>query len=254
MSVAAQQPIAMVTGAGSGIGRAVALTLAQNGYALTLLGRKRDKLEAVAADIAAQGGKAFIQTADVSVEAEVEAAFAAAQAHYGRLDLLFNNAGTSAPKAPFEEVSLRHFTRVLQTNVTGAFLCAQAAFRFMKAQQPQGGRIINNGSVSAQVPRPQGTPYTVSKHAVTGLTKQISLDGRAWNIACGQIDIGNADTGVAANLEAGMLQADGSVQSEPIMPLQSVAEAVLFMARLPLHSNVQFMTVMATAMPFIGRG
>ncbi|KCZ94248.1 putative oxidoreductase [Hyphomonas johnsonii MHS-2] len=220
---------------------------------MALVGRKLDRLEETANMIGATAETLVLQ-ADVADEAQIEAVFARAVNHYGQLDLLFNNAGTSAPKAAIDMVDLRHFNRVLATNVTGAFLCARAAFRQMKTQDPQGGRIINNGSVSAHVPRPNGAPYTISKHAITGLTRQISLDGRPYNIACGQIDIGNAATGVADNLNAGMLQPDGRTSPEPVMPLASVAEAVRCMAGLPLDSNIQFMTIMATQMPFIGRG
>ncbi|MBO9376646.1 SDR family NAD(P)-dependent oxidoreductase [Sphingomonas histidinilytica] len=246
--------VALVTGAGSGIGRACALALARAGFRLALVGRKREPLEEVAGEIVTGGGEALVHPANVVEEAEVAAAFAAAVDRFGRLDLLFNNAGTASPKAPFEDVELRHWNRVLAVNVTGSFLCAREAFRVMKAQSPMGGRIINNGSVSAHAPRPWGAPYTASKHAITGLTKQLSLDGRAHDIACGQIDIGNAETGVALNLMQGMAQADGRVVPEPVMPLSSVAEAVVFMAGLPLASNVQFMTVIATKMPLVGRG
>ena len=245
---------ALVTGAGSGIGRACAIALAEAGLSLALLGRKSDTLEETAHSIVQAGWDAIAIPANVADELAVEAAFATTVDHFGRLDLLFNNAGTSAPKASLGEVELRHFERVLTTNVTGAFLCARAAFRQMKAQNPQGGRIINNGSVSAQAPRPNGAPYTVSKHAITGLTKQTALDGRKYSIACSQIDIGNADTGVAPSLQSGVQQADGRVMPEPVMPLQSVTDAIVFMARLPLSANVQFMTVLATKMPFVGRG
>lgn len=246
--------VALVTGAGSGIGRASAVALAGAGFRTALIGRKRDPLKETAALVGQVGEEPLVQCADVTDEAEVAAAFSAIAGHFGQLDVLFNNAGTSAPKVPFEDVELRHWNRVLAVNVTGSFLCAREAFRLMKAQSPQGGRIINNGSVSAHAPRPLGAAYTTSKHAITGLTRQLSLDGRAYGIACGQIDIGNAETGVAASLTQGMQQADGQVVPEPVMPLASVAEAVVFMAGLPLASNVQFMTVMATAMPFIGRG
>lgn len=245
---------ALVTGAGSGIGRACSIAFAEAGFKLALVGRKAQRLEETAHAVAANGGHALILPADVTAEDAVESVFGQTVDQFGRLDLLFNNAGTSAPKAAFGEVELRHFERVLRTNVTGAFLCARAAFRQMKAQDPKGGRIINNGSVSANAPRPNGAPYTASKHAITGLTKQIALDGRAHDIACGQIDIGNADTDVAESLKAGMQQADGRIAPEPVMPLQSVTDALLFMARLPLSSNVQFMTILATQMPYIGRG
>ena len=246
--------VALVTGAGSGIGRASAVALAAAGWRLGLVGRKRGPLEETAGMIAGKGGEALVIPANVAEEGEVAAAFAALAGRYGRLDLLFNNAGTSAPKSSIEDVELRHWNRVLSVNVTGCFLCARESFRLMKAQSPKGGRIINNGSVSAHAPRPLGAAYTTSKHAITGLTKQLSLDGRAHDIACGQIDIGNAETGTAAGLAQGMLQASGQVMPEPVMSIGSVAQAVVFMAGLPLASNVQFMTVMATQMPFIGRG
>ncbi|MDR7103687.1 SDR family oxidoreductase [Croceicoccus sp. BE223] len=246
--------VAVVTGAGSGIGRATAIALDRAGWRLSLLGRKREHLEETAEQCHLAGTPPLVCPTDVANEAMVDLAFSQTLARYGRIDLLFNNAGTSAPKTEFGEVELSHFERVLATNVTGAFLCARAAYRIMRSQQPQGGRIVNNGSVSAHVPRPNGAPYTVSKHAITGLTRQIALDGRAHEIACGQIDIGNAETGAAAGLVAGMQQADGRIVAEPIMPIKSVADAVLFMAGLPLSANVQFMTVIATAMPFIGRG
>jgi NAD(P)-dependent dehydrogenase (short-subunit alcohol dehydrogenase family) len=246
--------VALVTGAGSGIGRASALALAKAGFRLALISRKREPLDEVAAEIIAGGGEALVQPANVVEEEAVVAAFAAIVGHFGRIDLLFNNAGPASPKASFEDVELRHWNRVLAVNVTGSFLCAREAFRAMKAQSPMGGRIINNGSVSAHAPRPWGAAYTTSKHAITGLTKQLSLDGRAYDIACGQIDIGNAETGVAANLAQGMQQPDGRIMPEPVMPVSAVADAVVFMASLPLESNVQFMTVMATKMPLVGRG
>lgn len=250
----AEGRIALVTGAGSGIGRASAVALAHSGFRLALVGRKQGPLDETADLIRQAGGEALVAVADVADEGQVADAFAATAQRFGRIDVLFNNAGTSAPKSSVEDVQMRHWLRVLSVNVTGSFLCAREAFRIMKAQTPKGGRIINNGSVSAHVPRPHGAPYTVSKHAITGLTRQLSLDGRDHGIACGQIDIGNAETGVAAALAEGVLQATGEVMPEPVMPLSSVADAVVFMARLPPDSNVQFMTVMATTMPFIGRG
>jgi NAD(P)-dependent dehydrogenase (short-subunit alcohol dehydrogenase family) len=246
--------VALVTGAGSGIGRAAALGLAGQGYRVGLIGRKAHKLDEVAAQIAASGGKSLVLACDVTDQDQVERAFCDLVAEYGRLDVLFNNAGASAPKSPIEDYELRHWNRVLAVNVTGSFLCARAAFRVMKEQVPRGGRIINNGSVSAHSPRPLGAAYTASKHAVTGLTKQLSLDGRAYDIACGQIDIGNADAGLAASITSGMQQPDGRIMPEPVMPLSAVVDAVCFMAGLSLASNVQFMTVMATNMPLIGRG
>jgi len=251
MAETSEGRVALVTGAGSGIGRASALALAKAGFRLALIGRRREPLDEVAAEI---DGETLVHPANVADEADVAAAFVAAVARFDRIDLLFNNAGTSAPKTPFEDIELRHWNRVLAVNVTGSFLCAREAFRVMKAQSPMGGRIINNGSVSAHAPRPWGAAYTTSKHAITGLTKQLSLDGRAYDIACGQIDIGNAETGVAQNLVQGMQQPDGRVVPEPVMPLASVADAVVFMAGLPLESNVQFMTIMATKMPLVGRG
>ena len=245
--------VAVVTGAGSGIGRAVALALADRGWSVVLAGRRADAL-AQTRDLAADPDRFHVQATDVSDRDQVEALFDGAVARFGRVDLLFNNAGTGAPPVPLEDLSLEDWRRVVDVNLTGAFLCLQAAFRRMKAQDPQGGRIINNGSISAQVPRPRSVAYTATKHAMTGLTRQASLDGRAYNIACGQIDIGNAATEMTARMSRGVLQADGSVAPEPTMDVGAVAEAVAYMAGLPLGANVQFMTVMATAMPFIGRG
>ena len=245
--------VAVVTGAGSGIGRAAALALADRGWSVVLAGRRADAL-AQTRDLAADPDRFHVQATDVSDRDQVEALFDGAVARFGRVDLLFNNAGTGAPPLPLEDLSLEDWRRVVDVNLTGAFLCLQAAFRRMKAQDPQGGRIINNGSISAQVPRPRSVAYTATKHAMTGLTRQASLDGRAYNIACGQIDIGNAATEMTARMSRGVLQADGSVAPEPTMDVGAVAEAVAYMAGLPLGANVQFMTVMATAMPFIGRG
>ena len=245
--------VAVVTGAGSGIGRAAALALADRGWSVVLAGRRADAL-AQTRDLAADPDRFHVQATDVSDRDQVEALFDGAVARFGRVDLLFNNAGTGAPPVPLEDLSLEDWRRVVDVNLTGAFLCLQAAFRRMKAQEPQGGRIINNGSISAQVPRPRSVAYTATKHAMTGLTRQASLDGRAYNIACGQIDIGNAATEMTARMSRGVLQADGSVAPEPTMDVGAVAEAVAYMAGLPLGANVQFMTVMATAMPFIGRG
>ncbi|MDP1615891.1 SDR family oxidoreductase [Phenylobacterium sp.] len=243
---------ALVTGAGSGIGRACALALYEAGYGLVLTGRRREALEATAAGLAAQD--VLVHPADVTEEDQVDALFAAVQARFGRLDVLFNNAGTGAPPVPLEDLSLKAWRRAVDVNLTGAFLCTRAAFRLMKAQDPRGGRIINNGSISAHSPRPRSVAYTASKHAVTGLTKSTSLDGRAYGIACGQIDIGNAATEMTAAIAKGVPQADGRLAPEPVMDVAAVAEAVVFMAGLPLEANVQFMTVMATDMPFIGRG
>jgi NAD(P)-dependent dehydrogenase (short-subunit alcohol dehydrogenase family) len=243
--------IALVTGAGSGIGRAVALALAKADYTVVLAGRRLPQLEQVAREA---GSGAVGLCADVTDRDSVDELFARIAKDYGRLDLLFNNAGVSAPPAPLEDLSFDAWRSVLDTNLTGAFLCTQAAFRLMKAQQPRGGRIINNGSVSATAPRPRLVAYTASKHAVTGLTKATSLEGRQYDIACGQIDIGNTATELAAAMTHGTLQADLSVKTEPTFDVKYVADAVLYMAGLPLEANVLFMTVMATKMPFVGRG
>jgi NAD(P)-dependent dehydrogenase (short-subunit alcohol dehydrogenase family) len=245
--------VAIITGAGSGIGRAAALALASRGWAVVLAGRRAEALAATRAQ-ATEGARLLVQPTDVADPAQVEALFDAAVAAFGRVDLLFNNAGTGAPPVPLEDLSLEDWRRVVDVNLTGAFLCLQAAFRRMKAQTPQGGRIINNGSISAQVPRPRSVAYTATKHAMTGLTRQASLDGRAYGIACGQIDIGNAATEMTARMSRGVLQADGRLVPEPTMDVSAVGEAVAYMAGLPPDANVQFMTVMATAMPFIGRG
>jgi NAD(P)-dependent dehydrogenase (short-subunit alcohol dehydrogenase family) len=243
--------VALVTGAGSGIGRAAALALAAEDYHVILSGRRPEPL----AETAHLAGRDLLAvTADVGDAGSVAHLFARLRDAYGRLDLLFNNAGTSAPAVAFEELSLDAWNAVLQTNVTGAFLCAQQAFRLMKSQTPRGGRIINNGSISAVVPRPNSAPYTASKHAITGLTKSLSLDGRTYNIACGQIDIGNAGTAMTEQMQSGVLQADLSIKSEPTFAVEHAAQAVVYMASLPLDANVQFLTIMATKMPFIGRG
>ena len=243
--------IALVTGAGSGIGRAVALALAKVGYTVVLVGRRLPQLEQVVREA---GSGAIGVTVDVTDSASVEALFARIAKEFGRLDLLFNNAGVSAPPAPLEDLPLEQWRSVVDTNLTGAFLCTQAAFRLMKTQRPRGGRIINNGSVSATAPRPRLVAYTASKHAVTGLTKATSLEGREHDIACGQIDIGNTATELAAAMTHGTLQADLSVKTEPTFDVRYVADAVVYMAGLPLEANVLFMTVMATRMPFVGRG
>ncbi len=243
--------IALVTGAGSGIGRAVVLALAKVGYTLVLAGRRLPQLEQVAREA---GSGSIAVTADVTERASVDALFGRVAKEFGRLDLLFNNAGTAAPPVPLEELSVEQWRSVLDTNLTGAFLCTQAAFRLMKAQRPRGGRIINNGSVSATAPRPRMIAYTASKHAVTGLTKATSLEGREHDIACGQIDIGNTATELAAAMTHGTLQADMSLKTEPTFDVRYVADAVVYMAGLPLEANVLFMTVMATKMPFVGRG
>src|SRR5438046_5459060 len=252
--MAASDKIAIVTGAGSGIGRAVALALLREGYAVVLTGRRKDLLEATALAGKSSGSRTLVVPTDVSNPVAVGALFARTKAEFGRLDLLFNNAGTGAPPVPLEDLSYEQWKSVVDINLTGAFLCTQEAFKLMKAQEPRGGRIINNGSISAHAPRPNSAPYTATKHAITGLTKSTSLDGRQYNIACGQIDIGNAETSMTAKYAAGTLQADGQLKPEPLLSLTHVVEAVAFMAGLPLDANVQFLTVLATKMPFLGRG
>ncbi|MBI4312671.1 MAG: SDR family oxidoreductase [Chloroflexi bacterium] len=246
--------VAIVTGAGTGIGRAVSRALLRAGYAVTLAGRRRDPLEAVAKEARASGWRALAAPTDVTVPTQVQALFGKTVDAFGRLDLLFNNAGSGAPPVLLEDLTFEQWKAVVDVNLTGAFLCTQEAFRVMKRQDPQGGRIINNGSISAHAPRPNSAPYTASKHGITGLTKATSLDGRKYNIACGQIDIGNAATDLTARMADGVPQADGSMRPEPRMDVEHVAQAVLYMDSLPLEANVQFMTVMATNMPFIGRG
>jgi len=246
--------VAIVTGAGSGIGRAAALALLTDGWAVTLAGRRAEPLEETARLAAGATGRTLAVPTDVADPAAVERLFAAARERFGRLDLLFNNAGTGAPPVPLEELSPEAWKRVVDVNLTGAFLCTQAAFRLMKAQEPRGGRIINNGSISAHTPRPRSVAYTATKHAITGLTRSTSLDGRAYDIACGQIDIGNAATDMTRAMSRGVPQADGSLAVEPVMDVAAVADAVRYMASLPLEANVQFLTVMATKMPFVGRG
>ena len=243
--------VAVVTGAGSGIGRAVATALMDAGYRVVLAGRREEALQAT---LAARGSQGLVVPADVTQEAAVRHLFERAREEYGRVDVLFNNAGTFGTSAPIEDMALEQWQEVIDANLTGAFLCAREAFRVMKGQQPQGGRIINNGSVSAQVPRPHAAAYTASKHAITGLTKTIALEGRQYGIACGQIDIGNAATDLSAAFSKGTLQADASLKSEPRMDVRHVSDAVLYMAGLPLDANVQFMTLMATNMPLVGRG
>ena len=245
--------IAVVTGAGSGIGKAVSLTLLKAGYAVVLSGRRTDRLRQVVEESAA-GNRALAVETDVASLDAVKNLFARTLSAFGRLDLLFNNAGTGAPAIPLEELSIETLRSVIDINLLGPFLCTQEAIRIMKLQTPQGGRIINNGSISAHAPRPNSAPYTATKHALTGLTKSTSLDGRKYNIACGQIDIGNAMTELAARMASGVPQANGEIAIEPLMDVQIVADAVLHMASLPLTANVQFMTVMATKMPFVGRG
>jgi len=253
MSVSPNPKFALVTGAGSGIGRAVAVALHAAGYAVALAGRRPAELEATAA-MAGDGGRMLPVPTDVSDPAAVGALFARVREEFGRLDLLFNNAGTGAPGVPMEDLSLEQWNKVIGVNLTGVFLCAQEAIRIMKAQQPRGGRIINNGSISAHAPRPNSAPYTATKHAITGLTKCISLDCRKHDIACGQIDIGNAATEMTARMAKGVPQANGELAVEPRMDVRHVADAVVYMAGLPLDANVQFMTLMATRMPFVGRG
>lgn len=252
MTVRAQQRIAVVTGAGSGVGRAVALGLLDAGYGVALAGRRQKELEETAA--LARAGAALVVPTDVSDEQAVETLFSKVAERFGRLDLLFNNAGRGAPAVPIDELPVETWRAVVDTNLTGAFLCARAAFHMMRNQTPRGGRIVNNGSISAHAPRPFATAYTATKHAMTGLTRQLALDGRGFDIVCGQIDIGNADTPLTARMKEGVLQADLSRATEPLMDTKHVAEAVLYMDGLPLEANVLFMTVMANKMPFVGRG
>ncbi len=246
--------VALVTGAGSGVGRASAVALARDGWRLVLAGRRRERLEETAAAIRTAGGEALVVPTDVGDAEAVRALFATVEARCGRLDFLFNNAGIFTRPAPLDEIALDDWHRAVAVNLHGMFYCARAAFALMRRQRPRGGRILNNGSVSAHAPRPHAAPYTVTKHAVTGLTRQIALDGRPFDIACGQIDIGNAATEMTEAMARGVLQADGSVRPEPRMSVESVARAVVFAASLPLSETILFMTVMATGMPFVGRG
>ena len=246
--------IALVTGAGSGVGRYSSLALCRDGFTVVLAGRRVDALEETARLAEEAGGTALCVPSDVTDEASVENLFNTVASQFNRLDVLFNNAGINVAAKPLEEISTPDWNSVLHTNVTGVFLCTQYAFRLMSQQDPMGGRIINNGSVSAYAPRPNAAPYTAAKHAVTGLTKSTSLEGRKYNIACGQIDIGNALTELSARLQDGVLQADGSIRGEPMMDVRDIADSVAYMASLPLAANVQFMTVMASAMPLVGRG
>ena len=252
--MAENNKVALITGAGSGIGRAVSIALFQAGYALVLCGRQLEKLEETR-NLAGQGeGRILCLSCDIGLPGQVESMFNSVRQTFNRLDLLFNNAGLSAPAVPMEDLSFDQWKSVVDVNLTGAFLCAQQAIKIMKMQTPQGGRIINNGSISAHVPRPYSAPYTATKHAITGLTKSISLDGRQNNIACGQIDIGNAETPMTGRMPKGVPQANGDIAPEPVMDVEHVARAVVQMASLPLESNVQSMTIMATKMPYIGRG
>jgi NAD(P)-dependent dehydrogenase (short-subunit alcohol dehydrogenase family) len=246
--------VAVVTGAGSGIGKAVTLALLAEGYAVALAGRRAELLEETVRESGALPARALAVPSDVTDPKSVQSLFDEVRARFGRLDLLFNNAGINVPGVPLDELSVEKWKAVVDVNLTGAFLCTQQAIRIMKAQDPRGGRIINNGSLSAHVPRPDSAPYTATKHAITGLTKSTSLDGRKYDIACGQIDIGNAGTPMTARFTAGVPQANGSILSEPVLDVAHVARAVLYMASLPLDANVQTLTVMATKMPFIGRG
>ena len=246
--------IALVTGAGSGIGRATALELLQHGWTVVLAGRRAEPLQALADEAKAKGQHALAVPTDVADPASVDALFARIEATYGRLDMLFNNAGVNAPAVPIDELPVEKWLSVININLTGVFLCARAAFALMRRQSPQGGRIINNGSISAHAPRPFSAPYTASKHAVSGLTKALSLDGRAFHISVSQIDIGNALTELSQRMSKGVLQANGTVAAEPMMDVQHVAQAVRHMAELPLDVNMLNMTIMANAMPFVGRG
>ena len=246
--------VAVVTGAGSGIGRACALGLLGAGYRVVLVGRRAEALAATASESSAPPAHGLVAPADVTDPLAVRALFARVVEVFGRVDLLFNNAGVNAPAVPLEDLAFEHWRQVIDTNLTGSFLCAQAAFRQMKLQRPRGGRIINNGSISAHVPRPHAIAYGAAKHAVTGLTKSLALDGRAFDIACGQIDIGNADSPMAGRMRLGVPQANGTVAIEPTFDLRHVVDAVLYMAGLPLNANVPTLTVMATQMPYVGRG
>jgi NAD(P)-dependent dehydrogenase (short-subunit alcohol dehydrogenase family) len=248
------QRIALVTGAGTGIGRGVALALARAGYSVVLAGRRRDRLEETASQASETGAATLVIPTDISDREAVRAMFAQTKETFGRLDLLFNNAGIAARGVPIEELTIDEWRAVVDVNLTGTFLCTQEAVRLMKNQAPRGGRIINNGSISAHAPRPNSAPYTATKHAITGLTKSTALDGRPHDIACGQIDIGNADTALAAKMASGVPQSDGRLAVEPLMDVEHAAQAVVYMAGLPLDVNVLFMTVMATKMPYVGRG
>jgi NAD(P)-dependent dehydrogenase (short-subunit alcohol dehydrogenase family) len=252
--MASSTRIAVITGAGSGIGKASALALMRNGWSVVLAGRRKELLEGVAREGQSTGARTLVVPTDVADASSISNLFARTRETFGRLDLLFNNAGIGAPAVPMEDLPFEKWKAVVDTNLTGSFLCTQEAIRIMKDQSPRGGRIINNGSISAHAPRPNSVAYTSTKHAMTGLTKSTSLDGRKYDIACGQIDVGNAETPLAARMKDGVPQADGSVRPEPLMNVEVVANAVVYMASLPLDANVQFLTVMATKMPFVGRG
>jgi len=246
--------VALVTGASAGIGKASALALLADGWSVVLAGRRREQLDEAVKAAGDAASRALAVVADVTSPASVKDLFAQAKARFGRLDMLFNNAGINAPGIPLEDLTFEQWQNVVNTNLTGPFLCTQEAFRIMRDQSPRGGRIINNGSISAHAPRPNSSPYTSTKHAITGLTKSTSLDGRKYDIACGQIDIGNAATEMASRMAKGVPQADGRIVPEPLMDVQDVARTVVHMANMPLETNVQFVTVMATKMPFVGRG
>jgi NAD(P)-dependent dehydrogenase (short-subunit alcohol dehydrogenase family) len=246
--------VAIVTGAGTGIGKQAALALLHEGYSVVLAGRRRELLDATVRESKPPGSRALVVSADVGDPASVKTLFAKTRETFGRLDLLFNNAGVGAPGIPLEDLTYEQWKSVVDINLTGAFLCTQEAFRIMKTQDPRGGRIINNGSISAHAPRPNSAPYTATKHGMTGLTKATSLDGRKYDIACGQIDIGNAATEMTARMKRGVPQANGALEVEPTFDAEQVARAVVYMASLPLEANVLFITVMATKMPFVGRG
>jgi len=254
MSMGSLTKVGVVTGGGTGIGRAVALALASEGYSVVVAGRRREPLDATTAEGSKLGARVLGVPTDVGDPQSVKALFAKTTEMFGRLDLLFNNAGSGAPPLPLEDLTYEQWSSVVDANLTGAFLCTQEAIKVMKSQQPRGGRIVNNGSISAHAPRPNSAPYTATKHAITGLTKSTSLDCRKYDIACGQIDIGNAATEMTRSMVEGVLQANGDLEVEPRIGVEHVARAVLYMASLPLDTNVQFMTVMATKMPFVGRG
>jgi NAD(P)-dependent dehydrogenase (short-subunit alcohol dehydrogenase family) len=248
------QKVALITGGGTGIGKAAALALAKGGFSIVIAGRRQEPLDKAAAEIGKLGAKTLVVAADVGKPDQVKKVFEKTKQTFGRLDLLFNNAGMGAPAQPLEDLPFEKWQEVVDVNLTGMFLCMQEAFKIMKEQTPRGGRIINNGSISAYAPRPNSAPYTSTKHAVSGLTKAASLDGRKYDIACGQIDIGNAETDLAKRMAQGVPQPDGTVRAEPLMNVDHVGQAIAFMASLPLESNVLFMTIMATKMPFVGRG